>query len=439
MILFKLRLMQYDHYWKGINNRVGGFCMTHLQQIKAGGYRVFISKVKSLTDKALLLISGILAIPCVLLIRSLKKIVLFRIGPIRTDRIGHFAADSGQQFAANSLGIKRVVNLYWISKYISNTHLEKMVRRNFLIFDFVRYLDYWNLLLPGGADHIRLSSHTRSRDVSGVLQKTRENMSFLSCEEDQAKEWMSNYGWKEGDPFVCILVRDSMYLKNNDLYKQGVNYDYHNYRDSNIDNYVEAMEWLANQGVWVFRMGREMHKPVSSAHSKIIDYAFCEKQSDLLDIWMFANCNLCISTGSGPDMVSDIYRRPLLLVNLIPIVHMFSWSDATHLPRNLVYRKTGKNLTFSEHLKHSYTRSEDYSNAGIDIVELSSIEILHAVQERFKNIFEGCADSNRNLELNDIVWNIVLSDDKASELHGFIHKNSCIANSFLKNNPDWLK
>ena len=116
--------------------------MTHLQQIKAGGYRVFISKVKSLTDKALLLISGILAIPCVLLIRSLKKIVLFRIGPIRTDRIGHFAADSGQQFAANSLGIKRVVNLYWISKYISNTHLEKMVRRNFLIFDFVRYLDY---------------------------------------------------------------------------------------------------------------------------------------------------------------------------------------------------------------------------------------------------------------------------------------------------------
>ena len=157
--------------------------MTHLQQIKAGGYGVFIYKVKALTDKALLLISGILAIPCVLLIRSLKKIVLFRIGTIRTDRIGHFAADSGQQFAANSLGIKRVVDLYWISEYISNTHLEKMVRRNFLIFDFVRYLDYWNLLLPGGIHHVRLSSYTGSRDVSGVLQKTRVNMRFLSCEE----------------------------------------------------------------------------------------------------------------------------------------------------------------------------------------------------------------------------------------------------------------
>ena len=58
---------------------------------RIGGFRVFIYKVKALTDKAHLLISGILAIPCVLLMRSLKKIVLFRIGTIRTDRIGHFA------------------------------------------------------------------------------------------------------------------------------------------------------------------------------------------------------------------------------------------------------------------------------------------------------------------------------------------------------------
>ncbi len=154
---------------------------------------------------------------------------------------------------------------------------------------------------------------------------------------------------------------------------------------------------------------------------------------------MFANCNLCISTGSGPDMVSDIYCRPLLLVNYIPIANLFSWSNATHLPKHLIYRKTGKSLTLSEHIKHSYYRSEEYFNAGIDVVELSSIEILHAVQECFQNIFEEYTDLNNNAELNKIFWSIVLNSVGASERHGFIHKGSCVADSFLKNNPNWLK
>ena len=418
-------------------NNIFSFLNNQFRQIKVGRYKVFLRKVNSLIDRILLIISGVWAIPCVLLIRLFRGIILFRLGTLRSDRIGHFAADSGQQFVANSLNSKRTLDIYWLSKYISNKQLELMVRRNFLVFNFVRYLDYWNKLLPGGGRHIRPSSTSGSRDMLGILNKSEGNMNFLSSEDKEAKDWMSSYGWKEGDPFVCILVRDSAYLKNNDFFKNDYDYSYHGYRDSNIENYIEAMEWLANQGIWVFRMGRQMHKPVPISHPKIIDYAFCENQSDLLDIWMFANCNLCISTGSGPDMVSDIYRRPLLFVNYIPIYNSISWSNVIHLPKHLIYRKTGKSLTLSEHIKHSYFTSQQYLSAGIALVELSSSEILQAVQERFKNVFEE--SSVQNNKENIIFWKIILQSDGASERHGFIHKGSGVADSFLKNNINWLK
>lgn len=413
--------------------------MSHFQQIKTGGYKVFVRKLNALIDRILLLISGVWSIPCVLLVRMFRGIILIRMGTLRSDRIGHFASDSGQQFAANSLNSKKTLEIYWLSKYISNKQLELMVRRNFLVFNFVRYLDYWNVILPGGEIHNRPSTTTSSRDTLGILQKSKGNMSFLSSEDKEAREWMSSYGWKEGDPFVCVLVRDSAYLKNNCVYNHDYDYSYHDYRDCNVDNYIEAMQWLANQGIWVFRMGRQMHKPITISHPKIIDYAFCENQSDLLDIWMFANCNLCISNGSGPDMVSDMYCRPLLFVNYIPIYNIISWSNATHLPKHLIYRKTGKSLTLSEHIKHSYCKSDEYFNAGIEVVELSSIEILHAVQECFQNIFEEDQDLKKNNEMNNIFWSILLENDISSERHGFIHKGSRVANSFLQNNPNWLE
>ena len=79
------------------------------------------------------------------------------------------------------------------------------------------------------------------------------------------------------------------------------------------------MEWLADEMVWVLRMGKLMHKPISSNHPRIIDYAFHPERSELLDIWLFANCTGCISTSTGIDSVSHMYGIPMLFVNQMSI------------------------------------------------------------------------------------------------------------------------
>ena len=104
----------------------------------------------------------------------------------------------------------------------------------------------------------------------------------------------------------------------------------------------------------------------------------------------------------------------------------------------MIYIKTGKYLTLSEHIKHSYLDSEQYVNAGIEVVEMSPMEILQAVQERFKNVFEGSSFQHNNTKQNTIFWKILLESDASSE-NRFIHEGSGVADYFFKNNPNWLK
>jgi len=72
-----------------------------------------------------------------------------------------------------------------------------------------------------------------------------------------------------------LLVRDSAYLSQNPLHKNK-KFDYHNYRDTDIYNYVESVQALVDKGYWVIRMGQIMRKRLLIQHKRIINYPFVE-------------------------------------------------------------------------------------------------------------------------------------------------------------------
>jgi putative glycosyltransferase (TIGR04372 family) len=102
---------------------------------------------------------------------------------------------------------------------------------------------------------------------------------------------------------------------------------------------VLAGEHLAEQGIWVLRMGKIAEEPIPSQHPKTIDYAFYSEKNDLLDIWLFANCYFCISTGSGPDAISNVYQRPMVKVNEKPISRLNTRSSCITVHKYFVWEK----------------------------------------------------------------------------------------------------
>ena len=377
-----------------------------------------------------LAINAYWAIPATFLMRATRPLIRIRICGIRSDRIGHFVADIAEHIGRENIKPARTLNFYFLRGPISNTQWELMVKRSSLrvLGDWLRYIDGWNRIIPGGGLHTMSSSLTESRDVEGLFQKFDCTIPFLPTEEANCEAWLETKGWTKGEPFVVLHVRDSEYLK-----KTYPNYDwnYHSYRDSDIQTYLPAMEWLASHGVWVLRMGKSMALPLQSNSHKIVDYAFDSGKSDLLDIWLFSNSSGIISTASGLDYLGGVYRKPILFVNALPLVNLASYFDMTWVPKNLVWKISGEILTLSETIQNSYWDSLDYESNGIDVEDLSTEIITQSVIEFWQKTTNSQKNSAGATDTQRAFWAIFTANHRFREGHKFVHKNARIGTFWL--------
>lgn len=379
------------------------------------------------------------AIPALLLMRVIRPWIHVRIGIINYGRIGHFVSDSALYFAMNELQSrdKHIIDLYWLPKSTCNETWARMVRRQLMVHWWVRYLIFYNNFLPLKTNH-QLPSVYGSRDIHGFLQKSTARFEFTPEEEATAKAWLYKRGWKEGEPFVCLLVRDSAYLSQHSLYSNGDNnyWDYHDYRDSDIEAYVESVQILVDKGYWVIRMGKIMHKPLPFNHSRVVDYPFVEDQDDLIDIWLSARCFFFISTGSGIDLIASIYKRPVVFVNCNPLSNIHSYSNIVHISKNLIWRDTGHSLTISEHWHHAYTQTDLYDEAGIMIKDNSSTEIASAVLECEARLEGVWVESEDNMKRQTLFWKIMREMPGFYKYHNYINPESRVGCAWLQSMGD---
>ena len=294
--------------------------------------------------------------------------------------------------------------------------------------NWLRYIDDWSRIIPCGGLHTLNTTLTDSRDVEGLFHRFDCSIPFLPSEDVSCEDWLRSKGWTKGEPFVVLHVRDSAYLS-----QTYSNYDwsYHSYRDSDIETYIPAIEWIASQGVWVLRMGKSMANRIHSKSNRIVDYAFDAKKSDLLDIWLFANCSGCITTASGPDMVSAVYGKPLLCVNASPLGLLFSMFNSIWVPKNLYWEDSGLSLDLIDYLENAYSYTEEYRKAGIRIVDLTPQEILFAVEEFWGRIQGVWEEKDQEGRMQKKFWEEFVNWPLYHSFHNWKHPSSRIGASWL--------
>lgn len=91
--------------------------------------------------------------PFVVIMRLLKPFILIRLGPLRSERIGHFIANTEVYLSECDRGLHgdKYVDVFYHKFPVSNEQLKKMWDRTLHVLNFARYVDFANRKIPGGA------------------------------------------------------------------------------------------------------------------------------------------------------------------------------------------------------------------------------------------------------------------------------------------------
>jgi putative glycosyltransferase (TIGR04372 family) len=372
--------------------------------------------------------------PTIIIVRLLRPVLVFRFGQLATSRIGHLALDTELYLCERDAGADRkpTVDFFYHASPVSNQQLKKLWNRRLRVSWLARYLDTVNRAVPGSELHSVRLRRNASKDIHGIIAKTGPRLRFNQDENRQAMHELKTIGIPEGAEFICFTARDSAYLSS---WQPDRQWDYHDYRNCSVLNFIPAAEELVKQGYFAIRMGAVVGEALGASNPMVIDYA-SEHRTDFLDIYLAANCRFFLTSGTGIDSVATIFRRPVAYANYIPIGYFPSWGpDDLFVPKKLWLAEENRFMKFRQVLDWGAQRlgqTQDYQGAGIEPVENTPEEITAVAMEMDERLKGTWRITKEDEELQSRFWSLF----KPHELEGVSLPN--VGAEFLRQNKDLL-
>jgi putative glycosyltransferase (TIGR04372 family) len=133
-----------------------------------------------------------------------------------------------------------------------------------------------------------------------------ESSKALATTLDEARR---SWGMAPDDWYVCLHLRDGSFYGE----ARGLG---QSHRNSDVDNYRAAIEYITGLGGWVIKLGAKK-APKLPQMPRVIDYARSPYKSGLMDLSLIRGARLFIGTTSGLTNVPISFGVPAALVNCI--------------------------------------------------------------------------------------------------------------------------
>jgi putative glycosyltransferase (TIGR04372 family) len=405
--------------------RIIHFLRHQAGDIRRGGFPALLRKARELLVRAL-------AMTVILAVRALRPLVLIRFGQLVSGRIGHFAGDTELYLCRRDAGMDspRTFDVFYHGSSACNQQLKKMWDRTLHVSRLAGPVDRINHWLPGGEKHV--IPWYVDRDIHGLLPRTRVHLRFTPEEERRGVAALRELGIPDSTSFICFHSRHSAYLQNMFPHSE---WHYHDYRDSDIHNHVPAVEEMTRRGYFTVRMGAVVKEPLQTTNPMIIDYAI-KSRTEFLDIFLGAKCHFYLGDPCGLHAIPMVFRRPLALVNMVPLEYAPTWSlNGLFIPKKLWRREEHRFLTFGETFDTGASRflsSELYEQLGVDVMENTAEEITALAVEMDERLKGTWQTTEEDEELQRRFWSLF----KPSELNGVFLLR--LGAEFLRQNRDLL-
>lgn len=334
------------------------------------------------------------------LFRLIAKITGWRFLVHRADRVGHQSRDI-DHLARHDPNYRNYIFLIGAT---ANDFLFDFYRRYIRIFRIGRLyprLHQFCTRYPMNPLVRNLPAHHDDFTVPNdpVFKLSREDI-------ERGYRKLAEHGIPRSARWVTIHARDASYLQTT---FPGKDFSYHNFRDCTLANQKLAIQWLVDQGLYVFRMGKVSDQNVPIQHERVIDYAN-EFRSDFMDVFLMSECFFFMGPGTGLTNIGQVFTKRILIINSAPI-SCISWSPGgITMPKLYRDQRTGRLLNFSEIVangSYNFGSSQLFEQAGIELIENTPEEILAAAQEaygRYSGTWHSRDDYNQLLEAYHSHW-----------------------------------
>ena len=369
----------------------------------------------------------------ILIFNFFKRIRFCKLGNI--SRIGHLTSNSERFYYFCKKNYKNNIIICVYGGFIANKFLFKKIKKKFLVLNFFYYI-YLSIKLIPFLNFLIIDKDIVNHDYYLYLRKYKKKFFSLNkAENELGYKYLNSKGIFKKDKFVCVYCRDSEYLNiihpRSILKKNKNNWSYHSYRDAKIETFEKTINYLLSKNYYVFRVGSHHKKKLNIKNKKFIDYSTNGDRSEFLDIFLVYKCQFLIMAGGGLGQVAEMFRKPILSTNIMPISMSKSLSNGLFMTKKLYNVKKKKFFSYKEIFSSEikdYQTTQLYSKNKIKIIDNNEAEILNATKE-FINVF------GKNKLINKYEKNLLRKYYKinAGQL-GY----SQIAVSFLKKNKFFL-
>ena len=355
-----------------------------------------------------------------LLLLGLKRKIF--IGYIKTKSIGTLATPMEiykYECLEKKVPVDQSTTLWFRSREIANKILYKKYFHDQIVlpaymlksvYDFCKKSSYLKKKFIAPYRHVEDYTKKKilnreqiwqTKDLHDVLVRNKPYVTFSDRELEIGKNYLLSKKIALDDKIVCFSSRG----------KKFKNEAYDTIRNGKIENQIKSVNFLISKNYKALRMGRnEDQKLDIKENDSIIDYAFDEKNSDLLDLYIFSKCDLLICNGNGINNFATIFRKPKLIVDFTSFSTINTENDKflTLITPKIYRRKDTKEIVkFSEIFSkdiESIAITDEISRAGYVADFNTEDEILEATKEILE--IKESADDIEYKEQGDF-WKLV--------------------------------
>jgi putative glycosyltransferase (TIGR04372 family) len=400
---------------------------------------IYINRFKKFYKSSVYLFFIFLSPIFALLQRFIAPLILIRVGKIYNHRLGHFILEFDWYHAYETKNIKKrtsrfpmSVDFFFLSSNSSNTYLEEVARKSLKIFprEILLGIFLLNKFILKNRKYL-VDFPKRPTDLT-YLDKCASSCVLSSEENDIGEKELVKLGLNPEQEMVCFFIRDASYERH---YFPDRDPGSTRYRNSDPALFEKGMEFLANKGFIVFRMGKTAEKPLGVKHSNIIDYSYSAIKSDFMDFYLSSKCKFAVATDSGSMMLPILFRKPLFLAN-IPGFHGLLQGECVTLFqfKTFINLDSGDEISLQDLLQKNFSiidSSNEFESARIGLLENNPDEILYSIIEML-DLLNSKSNLKMKYQKSQQLLNLRLESSITKEITGLL------SNSWIEKHPKFL-